>query len=477
MASTSGKISGLNFITRDEGPLTHLQQVEAACQAGVRWIQLRMKTADDAMFLETALAAKKICDAWDCTLIINDRVDIAAAVGAHGVHVGKEDMSVSEARRLLGEGIIIGGTANTIEDVREHYRQGADYVGVGPYRWTNTKKNLSPLLGLVGYQRIMEQMRAEGIDIPVVAIGGIKLEDIGALRDAGIYGIAFSGLLVNAGDWPEMVRRLEAEVGGARCDTLTIADKTFHSRLFTGTGKFGSTGVMEEALLASGSQLVTVAMKRVEIRRSGETGNGDDLLLHLRHPHIHLLPNTSGVRTAKEAIFAAELAREALGTHWLKLEIHPDPRWLLPDPIETLLAAEILVKKGFVVLPYIHADPVLCRRLEDVGVAAVMPLGSPIGSNKGLRTSDFLEIIIAQSRVPVVVDAGIGAPSDAAKALEMGADAVLVNTAIAASANPVQMARAFRLAVESGRLAYEARLAFSSSSSAVASSPLTKFLD
>ncbi|HEY4205409.1 MAG TPA: thiazole synthase [Puia sp.] len=265
---------------------------------------------------------------------------------------------------------------------------------------------------------------------------------------------------------------------------LTIANKTFNSRLFTGTGKFGSSEVMEEAILASGSELVTVALKRVELPGRGglrgelhrSEGGANDLLFHLRHPHIHLLPNTSGVRNAKEAVFAAELAREALETNWLKLEIHPDPRWLLPDPIETLLAAEELVKKGFVVLPYIHADPVLCKRLEEVGVAAVMPLGAPIGSNKGLRTFDFLEIIIAQSKVPVVVDAGIGAPSDAAKALEIGADAVLVNTAIAASADPVQMGRAFKLAVESGRMAYEARLAVASSE-AVASSPLTAFLD
>jgi thiazole synthase len=265
---------------------------------------------------------------------------------------------------------------------------------------------------------------------------------------------------------------------------LTIANKTFNSRLFTGTGKFGSSEVMEEAILASGSELVTVALKRVELPgRNGQRGElhrseggANDLLFHLRHQHIHLLPNTSGVRNAKEAVFAAELAREALETNWLKLEIHPDPRWLLPDPIETLLAAEELVKRGFVVLPYIHADPVLCKRLEEVGVAAVMPLGAPIGSNKGLRTFDFLEIIIAQSNVPVVVDAGIGAPSDAARALEMGADAVLVNTAIAASADPVQMGRAFMLAVESGRMAYEARLAVESSE-AVASSPLTAFLD
>lgn len=252
---------------------------------------------------------------------------------------------------------------------------------------------------------------------------------------------------------------------------LKIANKTFSSRLFTGTGKFSSAALMEEALLASGSELVTVALKRVEMHNQQ-----DDILSHLKHPQFNLLPNTSGVRTAKEAIFAAELAREALETHWLKLEIHPDPRYLLPDPIETLQAAEALVKLGFIVLPYIHADPVLCKRLEEVGVAAVMPLGSPIGSNKGLKTVDFLQIIIEQSGVPVIVDAGIGAPSDAAKAMELGADAVLVNTAIAVSQNPVAMARAFKLAVEAGRMAYEAKLA-PERTAAEASSPFTAFLD
>lgn len=448
--------------------MTHLQQVEAACRAGIRLIQLRMKGADDTSFRETARAAKQLCDNWDVRLIINDRVAIAREVGAYGVHLGKEDMSVAEARVILGEDVVIGGTANTIEDIRLHHSQGADYIGLGPYRWTGTKKNLSPILGLEGYRRIVEQMKEERIDIPVTAIGGIGQEDVKGLKQAGLKSVAFSGVLVHSKDWSDTVGRLEAELR----EGLVIAGRHFHSRLFTGTGKFGSSAVMEQALLASGSELVTVALKRVDVRKNDE----DDILSHLNHSHIHLLPNTSGVRTAKEAVFAAELAREALGTNWLKLEIHPDPRWLMPDPVETLLAAEELVKKGFIVLPYIHADPVLCRRLEEAGVAAVMPLGSPIGSNKGLRTIDFLEIIIAQSRVPVVVDAGIGAPSDAAGALEMGADAVLVNTAIAASAQPVRMARAFKLAVESGRMAYEARLA-QTSMTAVASSPLTAFLD
>lgn len=254
-------------------------------------------------------------------------------------------------------------------------------------------------------------------------------------------------------------------------EKLKIADKLFGSRLFTGTGKFSSSEMMEASLLASESELITVALKRVDVKNST-----DDILRHLNHRHINLLPNTSGVRTAKEAVFAAELAREALETNWLKLEIHPDPKYLMPDPIETLKATEELAKKGFIVMPYIHADPVLCKRLEDAGTSAVMPLGSPIGSNKGIKTVDFLEIIIEQSNVPVVVDAGIGAPSDAAKAMELGADAVLVNTAIAVSQNPVEMAKAFKLAVEAGRMAYEAKLA-STSQKAEASSPLTNFLD
>lgn len=252
---------------------------------------------------------------------------------------------------------------------------------------------------------------------------------------------------------------------------LKIADKTFQSRLFLGTGKFGSSQQMEEAVLASGSELVTVALKRVDL----ETDT-DSLLSHLQHPHIHLLPNTSGVRNAKEAVFAAQLAREALETNWLKLEIHPDPKYLLPDAYETLKATEELAKLGFVILPYIHADPVLCKQLENAGTAAVMPLGAPIGTNKGLKTIDFLEIIIEQSQVPVIVDAGIGAPSDAAKAMEIGADAVLVNTAIAVAGQPAEMAKAFKMAVEAGRMAYEAKLG-KQSNYASASSPLTSFLN
>lgn len=253
-------------------------------------------------------------------------------------------------------------------------------------------------------------------------------------------------------------------------DLLKIGDKTFQSRLFTGTGKFSSNTEMEKALLASESELITVALKRVEATMQ------DDLLKHLNHKHINLLPNTSGVRTAKEAVFAAELSREAFETNWLKLEIHPEPKYLMPDPIETLKATEELAKKGFIVLPYVHADPVLCKHLEDAGTAAVMPLGAPIGSNKGLKTLDFLKIIIEQARVPVIVDAGLGSPSHAAEAMEIGADAVLVNTAIAINNNPVQMARAFKMAVEAGRIAHLAGMNVISEK-AEASSPLTAFLD
>ncbi|MFT7520578.1 MAG: thiazole synthase [Kiritimatiellia bacterium] len=252
---------------------------------------------------------------------------------------------------------------------------------------------------------------------------------------------------------------------------LTIGDRSLSSRLFMGTGKFGSNTAMRDAVRASGTELVTVALRRVDVR-----GPTDDLLSHLDLPGVHLLPNTSGVRTAEEAIYVAHLAREALGTNWLKLEIHPDPRYLLPDPIETLIACEQLVKDGFIVLPYVNADPVLCKRLEQVGAAAVMPLGAPIGSNRGLQTLAMLEIIIEQANVPVIVDAGLGAPSHAAAALELGADAVLVNTAIAVSADPVAMASAFRQAVQAGRTAFVAGLG-ATSTTAVATSPLTAFLD
>lgn len=251
---------------------------------------------------------------------------------------------------------------------------------------------------------------------------------------------------------------------------LKIADITFQSRLFTGTGKFASANLMQDAIKASGSQLVTMAMKRINLR-----GQDDGILQPLQSLGIKLLPNTSGAKNAQEAVFAARLAREALGTNWVKLEIHPDMRYLLPDPIETLLAAEQLVKEGFVVLPYCSADPILCRRLEEVGCAAVMPLGAPIGTNKGLATKEMLRIIIEQATVPVVVDAGIGAPSHAVEAIEMGADAVLVNTAIAVAKQPVLMAQAFKLAIEAAELASRAGLA-APKQQAEASSPLTDFL-
>ena len=252
---------------------------------------------------------------------------------------------------------------------------------------------------------------------------------------------------------------------------LTLANHTFPSRLLTGTGKFSNPDTMKSAGHAAKSSMVTLAMKRVASHSSQ-----DETLSALKALGVTLLPNTSGAKNAKEAIFAAELAYEALGSPWVKLEIHPDQRYLLPDPIETLLAAEALVKKGFHVLPYCGADPVLCKRLEEVGCAAVMPLGAPIGSNQGLQTKPFLQIIVEQASIPVIVDAGIGKPSEAMAAMELGVDAVLVNTAIATAKDPVAMAAAFASAVETGRKAFEAGLG-ATSSFAQASSPLTAFLE
>ncbi|MBN8246643.1 MAG: thiazole synthase [Verrucomicrobia bacterium] len=255
---------------------------------------------------------------------------------------------------------------------------------------------------------------------------------------------------------------------------LIIAGREFSSRLFLGTGKFPSPESMRDALAASGTQMVTVALRRADL-----TGRKDPFanILEFVDPARYLvLPNTSGAMNAAEAVRLARLAAAAGLPKWVKLEIHPDPRFLLPDPIETLLAAEQLVKEGFVVLPYINADPVLAKRLQEVGTATVMPLGSPIGSHRGLQTRDQIRIILEQATVPVVVDAGIGAPSHAAEAMELGADAVLVNTAIAVASDPNRMAVAFRQAVEAGRTAHELGLG-PATDGAQPTSPLTAFLD
>jgi thiazole synthase len=253
-------------------------------------------------------------------------------------------------------------------------------------------------------------------------------------------------------------------------DILSIAGHDFASRLFVGTGKFTSPQIMRDALEASGTEMVTVALRRVDL-----DSPEPNLLEFIDRDRYRLLPNTSGAENAEEAVRLARLARSAGLSEWVKLEVTPDPRWLLPDPVETLKAAEVLVDDGFKVLPYIGADPVLAKRLQEVGVATVMPLGSPIGSNRGLKTRDAIAIIIDQAEVPVVVDAGLGAPSHAAEAMELGADAVLVNTAIAIARHPGEMARGFRLAVEAGRVAFLAGSA-PELETASASSPLTGFL-
>jgi len=253
-------------------------------------------------------------------------------------------------------------------------------------------------------------------------------------------------------------------------DILNIGGESFHSRLFVGTGKFPSGESLQRTIKNSATELVTVAMKR-----ASPNGSAYSIIDFIPQDRVKILPNTSGVRDAKEAIFVAQMAREALDTNWLKLEIHPDPKYLMPDPVETLLATEELAKLGFVVLPYCHADPVLCKRLEDAGAAAVMPLGSPIGTNHGLKSREFLKIIIEQSNLPVIVDAGIGAPSHASEALELGASAVLVNTALAVAKDPPTMGTAFRKAVEAGRLAYLSGLG-DTNRSARPTSPLTAFL-
>jgi thiazole synthase len=254
---------------------------------------------------------------------------------------------------------------------------------------------------------------------------------------------------------------------------LVIAGRTFQSRLLVGTGKFSAPEAMRDALSASGTGIVTVALRRADL--TGQRDPFANILEFIDPKKYLLLPNTSGAMDAGEAVRLARLAAAAGLPKWVKLEIHPDPRYLLPDPIETLKAAEQLVQEGFVVLPYINADPVLAKRLQDVGTATVMPLGSPIGSNRGIQTRDQIRIIIEQATVPVVVDAGLGAPSHAAEAMELGADAVLVNTAVAVASDPNRMAQAFKFAVEAGRAAFEMGIA-AQQDEASATSPLTGFL-
>ena len=251
---------------------------------------------------------------------------------------------------------------------------------------------------------------------------------------------------------------------------LVIGNRILKSRLLLGTGKFSNPQVMLQAIEASGAQVVTVALRRVDLQNSE-----DNFIKHIDREKYIFLPNTSGARTAEEAVRVARLAKASGLSNWIKLEVAPEPNYLLPDPIETLKAAQILVKEGFVVLPYINADPILALKLQDIGCATVMPLGSPIGSHQGLRTKDSIKIIIEDAKVPVVVDAGLGAPSHAAEAMEMGADAVLVNTAIAISPNPPLLAQAFKKAVQAGREGYLAGLS-SPKAKAAASSPLTGFL-
>ena len=254
---------------------------------------------------------------------------------------------------------------------------------------------------------------------------------------------------------------------------LVIAGRTFMSRLLLGTGKFSSNEIMRDALAASGTEIVTVALRRADL--SGTSDPFANILDFIDPEKYLLLPNTSGAVNAEEAVRLARLAASAGLPKWIKLEIHPDPQYLLPDPIETLRATEILAAEGFIILPYINADPVLAKRLEDAGAATVMPLGSPIGSNRGLETRAQIAIIIEQARIPVIVDAGLGAPSHAAEALELGADAVLINTAIAVAEDPVAMAGAFKMAVEAGRMAREAGLP-AQEDTAIPTSPLTAFL-
>ena len=454
-------------ITQDGGPMPHAEQAARLCAAGVRFLQLRMKDVARAEWLATAREVAAICRANGALCIINDSVEIALEVGADGAHLGQKDMDWGEARRRLGPGLILGGTVNRLHEAEKAVRAGClDYVGIGPLRFTRTKKELAPLQGYEGLRGLLGVLG----EIPAWAYRrdrgrrppyhprtwGLRGRPsvppfFATTRSTRMCGLSsepwpFDGSPDPSGPRWTQIPSHDRQASDNRRSRVHVPPVRGHREIQLGQGH-----ALEPRGL--GDAACHGALRRV--RTDGEP---DDIVDHLEPERYRLMPNTSGVRDAREAVLAAELAREALETNWLKLEIHPDPKYLMPDPIETLAATRELVKRGFIVLPYVHADPVLCKQLEEAGAAAVMPLGAPIGSNRGLESRAFLEIIIAQARVPVVVDAGLGAPSHAAAALEMGADAVLVNTAIAAAADPVAMADAFRRGVEAGRMAFEAGL-------------------
>lgn len=297
--------------------------------------------------------------------------------------------------------------------------------------------------------------------------------------DEARVAVMLNDSVIPRSDWPQTQLqnndRLEiltfAGGGSPAADTLKIGTTTFTSRLILGTGKFSSVALMMDAIRASGTQLVTVALRRFNREKADDDLYGPLTALK----HVTIMPNTSGARDAKEAVRAALLGREISGSPFVKVEIHPNPHHLLPDPIETYEASRELAKEGFTVMPYMPADPVLAKRLEDVGCAAVMPLGSTIGSGQGLATVDMIRLIIEATRVPVIVDAGLRSPSEAAAAMEMGCDAVLVNSAIAVASKPADMARAFAAAVDAGRAGFHAGI-MPRSAAASGTSPLTSFL-
>lgn len=459
--NNTSKISKLHCITMDGLEYSHVQQAELLCKNGANWIQLRMKNATKSVWTKESKLVKKVCNDHEVKLIINDSIEIAKEVDADGVHLGNTDAPHIEARKILGPNKIIGGTVNSISDANRLKEEGiVNYVGVGPFKYTSTKENIGPILSQVEINRILSILGR----LPAVMIGGITYEDIDNVIKLGAHGVAIAQeLFFNNYKLPQIPKEDD--------DPLWIGNQKFNSRLILGSGRFPSGTIMKQSLEASKTEMVTVALKRIHFNSQHE----DPVLNYIDLEKYKPLPNTSGARNAEEAVFAAQLGQEALGTNWVKVEIHPNPKYLMPDPIETLKATEQLVNLGFVVLPYVHADPVLCKLLEDAGAGAVMPLGSPIGSNQGLLTRDFLKIIIEQSNVPVIIDAGIGAPSHAAEAMELGADCILVNTAIACAQNPTLMAEAFLQATIAGRKAFLAKLA-TTSTSAIGSSPLTAFL-
>jgi len=451
-----------------------------AIAGGIDILQMREKDMERGELVDLGKSFASLCREKGVTFIVNDDPLLAKEVDADGVHVGQEDLErcpLNRIRDIIGRDKIIGVSTHSMEQFEKANGTDADYISFGPIFPTKTKNYH---IGTGQIRNVLEIAK-----VPVVFIGGININNLDIILKDGARNVGLIRDIMQANDVEAKTKafknklksrpfltyavRTGCQGGDDMKDVLEIGGQKIANRLFVGTGKYSSYSVMKQVLESANVDVATVALRRVDVDSPSEN------ILEYLPKRCHLMVNTSGARDADEAVRIARLARAGGANNWIKIEVINDNKYLLPDNLETLKATEILVKEGFVVFPYMSPDLSMAKRLAQAGAAAVMPLGSPIGTNRGMKTRELVRIMVEEVPAPIIVDAGLGKPSDACECMEMGCAAVLVNTAIAIAEDPVNMARAFSDAVKAGRLAYLSGLP-SQNKYAGASSPLTGFL-